>query len=120
MFVIVTKNSYIYFNHSISSNASITIHLVIGVIKLWIPNLAAIEGGLLRFDDKLPLALFRTKASDVHKYLTKKNDVTKRVQIKNLQLSLVPLPETPNCKLTKAEKVEIDTTRVRLCFQVKK
>ena len=89
------------------------------MIKLWIPNLAAIEGGVIRFDDKLPLALFRTKANDVHKYLAKKNDVTKRVQIENLQLALVPNPQNPNCKLTKEEKEEIDTTRVRLCFQVK-
>ena len=53
------------------------------MIKLWVPNLAVIDGGLVRFDDKLPLALFRTKANDVCEYLNKKNEVMSTISTNN-------------------------------------
>ena len=96
----------------------ISIHLIIGVVKLWIPSLAAIEGGVIRFDDKLPLALFRTKANDVCEYLRKKNEVTKEVPLDNQRLSLIPIPQDQSSNY-KFPKAVVDTTRVRLCFQVK-
>ena len=90
------------------------------MIKLWVPNLAAIEGGVLRFDDKLPLALFRTKANDVCEYLNKKNEVNQGVLVDDQRLSFIPIPLDQNSKLPKAVKDAVDTTRVRLCFQVKR
>ena len=106
-------------NHKVSSISLISIHFLVGVIKLWVPNLAAIDGGIIRFDDKLPLALFRTKANDVCEYLKRKNEVNEGVQEDNPRLSWIPIPQDQNSKLPKAVKDAIDTTRVRLCFQVK-
>lgn len=88
------------------------------MIKLWVPNLAVIDGGLVRFDDKLPLALFRTKANDVCEYLNKKNEVNKEVLVDDQRLSLVPIPQDQRFNY-KFSKDVVDTTRVRLCFQVK-
>ena len=96
----------------------ISIHIIIGVVKLWVPNLAAIEGGVIHFNEKLPLALFRTKANDVCEYLNKKNEVNKEVLVDEQRLSLIPISQEQRRSNYKFPKAVVDTTRVRLCFQV--
>lgn len=90
-----------------------------GVIKLKIFNLAAIAGTIC-FKDQLQLALFRARASDSWNYLQKKNLVNERTQNVQPRVTILPIPETPNSKEAKRYfKANIDTTRVRLCFQVR-
>ena len=56
--------------------------------------------------------MFRAKQCDLWKYLRKKNDVNETV-IASQRVSLIP----KNLALEELKK-EVDTTRVRLCFQV--
>ena len=76
-----------------------------------IPNLDAV-GRKITFDEKLPLSMFRAKQCDYEKYLRKKNEVNETV-IASQRVSLIP----ENLAL-KDLKNQVDTTRVRLCFQV--
>ena len=76
-----------------------------------IPNLDAV-GRKITFDEKLPLAMFRAKQCDLWKYLRKKNDINETV-IASQRVSLIP-----NNLALKDLKNQVDTTRVRLCFQV--
>ena len=76
-----------------------------------IPNLDTV-GRKITFDEKLPLAMFRAKQCDLWKYLHKKNEVNETV-IASQRVSLIPKDLA-----LKDLKEEVDTTRVRLCFQV--
>ena len=91
--------------------------LAIGIIKLKIPDLASV-GGRICFDERLPLALFRTKACDVWKYLEQKNKANQDTLNKIPRLSAIEIPKNPK-EAKKRCKTEMDTTRVRLCFQVR-
>merc|ERR1712018_78122 len=86
-----------------------------GIIKLNISNLAAI-GGKICFDKNLPLSLFRAKAIDFWDYLNQKNIINKSPPDKRPHLSWIPPPQDADEE--KEMKKEIDTTRVRICFQV--
>ena len=89
-----------------------------GVVKLSIPNLADI-GGRVIFDEQLQLALFRTKAKDVWDYLETRNDTNKNTPDKIPRLSEIAIPKNKKSKEARQRtRREIDTTRVRLCFQV--
>ena len=83
-----------------------------------IPNLADI-GGKVTFDENLHLALFRTKALDVWNYLEIRNYSNKNTPDGSQRLCQIVIPKNKSSKEAKMRaKNEIDTTRVRLCFQV--
>jgi len=86
-----------------------------GVVKLRVPDLSAIEGKI-SFDEHLQLALFRTKAKDTWDYLKKRNETNSNTPDRIQRLFKIEIPS--NKKDAKARKLEIDTTRVKLCFQV--
>ena len=85
--------------------------LIVGVVQLKIPNLDAI-GRKITFGENLPLAMFRSKQCDIRKYLLRKNEVNKTVS-ESQRVLLIP----EDLKLEELRK-KVDTTRVRLCFQV--
>ena len=91
----------------------------IGVIKLRIPNLAEV-GGRICFNERLPLTLFRTKVCDVWKYLERKNRANQNTPDQQPRLSYVQKPENQKDKGNRKSLAtkDIDTTRVRICFQV--
>ena len=100
-----------YFQNKVGSHTK-------GVIKLKIPDIAAI-GGRISFNENLPLALFRTKGTDQWNYLNKRNEVNQNPPDKKPCLAWIPTPQNQEELKSDALKQEIDTTRVKLCFQVK-
>ena len=88
------------------------------MVKLHVANLAAI-GGRLKFDEQLNLALFRTKATDVWKYLETRNKTNRNPPDGIPRLFEIPIPKDKTSKEARSRlNKEIDTTLVRLCFQV--
>ena len=87
-------------------------------MKLKIPNLADIDGKI-SFDEHLHLALFRTKALNVWDYLEKRNETNRNPPDNTPRLAQVFVPSNKNNKeARKRLNLEIDTTRVKLYFQV--
>lgn len=87
-------------------------------MKLKIPNLNVIEGKI-SFDEHLQLALFRTRAVHVWDYLEKRNETNRNTPDQIQRLSQIVIPSNKKNKDAKKRcSLEIDTTRVKLCFQV--
>ena len=85
-----------------------------------LPNLAASDRAI-HFKDKLQMGLFRTKGANVWDKLILKNSINQKgVGGKNLAEIEIPLPSEREIEgAKKIIKDEFDTTRVRLCFQVR-
>jgi hypothetical protein len=89
-----------------------------GVVKLKIPNLSVIQGKI-SFDEHLQLALFRTRAVHAWDYLEKRNETNRNTPDKIQRLSQIVIPSNKKNKDAKKRcRLDIDTTRVKLCFQV--
>ena len=87
-------------------------------MKLHIPNLANIDGKI-SFDEHLHLALFRTRALHAWDYLEKRNKTNASTPDKIPRLSQIAIPSNKKNKEAKKRcRLEMDTTRVKLCFQV--
>jgi hypothetical protein len=89
-----------------------------GVVKLHINNLAENQGKII-FEGGLQLALFRTKAKDVWNYLRTRNETNHHAPGGQSRLTQIKIPDNINTKAAKQRiDQDIDTTRVKLCFQV--
>lgn len=92
-----------------------------GVVKLHVDNLLQ-YGGKISFKGPLQLALFRTKAQKVWNYLETRNTTNRNTpdqQLRLTQIQIPPLQTEKDKKQARKKLVEdIDTTRVKLCFQV--
>ena len=81
------------------------------------------SGKTIRFKDDLQLRMFRTKSDDIWSKLRKKNMKNQKLPGKEKQLSNVEIPSEGDSKFHIGKKeqrsnFDIDTTKVRLCFQV--
>ena len=88
-------------------------------MKLHINNVAE-NGGTITFEGGLKLALFRTKAKQVWNYLRTRNETNNnKTPGGHSRLNQIQIPDNTSSKPAKKRiDDEIDTTRVKLCFQV--
>ena len=90
------------------------------MVKLRLSNLAA-SNRTISFKDNLQLGLYRTKGANVWDKLSNKNSINQKI-VRGKNLAHIEIPPENERELEGAKKRirdEFDTTRVRLCFQVR-
>ena len=86
-------------------------------MKIRVDNLAT-NGGIINFSDSCHLAMFRTKSDDVWKYLQIRNKTNANLPCLK-QIQIPPECEWKSKEPKKRIHSEFNTTKVRLCFQVR-